>query len=68
MNSTAFLLLSVLFSSLGLAYFSYGKRQGKPSALLGGVALMIYPYFIKSVLLLVGLGTLFSAIPFLVTF
>ena len=68
MNSTSFLLLSVVFSSLGMAYFTYGKRQGKASALFGGVALMIYPYFIKSVLVLVGLGVALSAAPFFVAF
>jgi hypothetical protein len=68
MGSTTFLLLSVLFSAVGLAYFSYGKRQGKASALLGGVALMVYPYFVKSVVLLVGLGVALSAVPFLVAF
>ena len=68
MSSTGFLLWSVLFSSLGMAYFTYGKRQGKASALLGGVALMVYPYFIKSVLVLVGLGVALSAAPFFVAF
>lgn len=68
MNSTSFLLLSVLFSSVGLAYFSYGKKQGKASALLGGAALMVYPYFVKSVLALIGLGAALSAIPFLFEF
>jgi len=51
-----------------MAYFTYGKRQGKASALLGGVALMVYPYFIKSVLVLVGLGVALSAAPFFVAF
>lgn len=68
MNSTSFLLLSVVFSALGMAYFTYGKRQGKASALFGGVALMVYPYFIKSVLALVALGVLLSAVPFFVGF
>lgn len=68
MNSTAYLLLSVVFSAVGLAYFTYGKRQGKASALLGGAALMVYPYFVKSLLVLLGLGVLFAAAPFFVAF
>lgn len=68
MTSTSFLLLSVVFSSLGMGYFIYGKRQGKTSALLGGIALMVYPYFVKSVLVLIGLGAVLSAVPFFVGF
>lgn len=68
MTSTSFLLLSVVFSALGMAYFTYGKRQGKASALFGGIALMVYPYFVKSVLILAGLGIALSAAPFFVAF
>lgn len=68
MSSTAFLLWTVLFSSLGMGYFIYGKKQGKASALLGGVALMVYPYLVNSVVLLVLLGAAFAAAPFFLEF
>ena len=68
MSSTAFLLWTVLFSSLGMGYFVYGKKQGKASALLGGVALMVYPYLVSNVLLLVLLGAAFAAVPLFVEF
>lgn len=68
MTSTGFLLISLVFSSLGMGYFIYGKRQGKPSALLGGIALMVYPYFIKSMVVLIGLGAVLCAVPFFVGF
>lgn len=68
MSSTAFLLWTVLFSSLGMGYFVYGKKQGKASALLGGAALMVYPYLVSNVLLLVLLGAAFAAVPFFLEF
>jgi hypothetical protein len=68
MSSTAFMLWTVLFSSVGMGYFVYGKKQGKASALLGGVALMVYPYMVSSVLPLVLLGAAFAAVPFFLEF
>jgi hypothetical protein len=37
-----------LFSSIGLAAFMYGKRTQSMRAMITGVALMAYPYFISS--------------------
>ena len=68
MDSSMFLFISVVFSAVGMAYFTYGKRQGKASALIGGIALMVYPYFVKSAVLLIGLGVALSAAPFFVAF
>jgi len=57
----ALMLWGVLFSSIGLGYFIYGKRQANAVVRYTGVALMIYPYFIADTtpLVLVGLGLMF---------
>jgi hypothetical protein len=68
MNSTAYLLLSVLFSSIGVGYFIYGKRQMKMSALAGGAALCVYPYMVSNTYLLVAVGSALVAAPFLFDF
>ncbi len=62
---TATILWSLLFGSIGLAYFVYGKRQRKASALLSGIALCVYPYFVANVYLLVAIGAGLLALPFL---
>lgn len=62
--STAALLWSLLFSSIGLGYFIYGKRQRKATALLSGALLCVYPYFAPNVYLLVALGVGLLALPF----
>jgi hypothetical protein len=54
----------VLFSSIGLGYFLYGRKQRAAVPLLCGIALMAYPYFVPNVLLLVGIGVLLAAIPY----
>ncbi len=54
----------MLFSSIGLGYFLYGRKQRAAVPLLCGIALMAYPYFVPNVLLLVGIGVLLAAIPY----
>ena len=60
------LLWGVLFGSVGLGYFIYGKRQRAPVPLLSGVALMVFPYFISNSTLLVLAGVALAAIPYFV--
>jgi len=60
------LLWGVLFSSIGLGYFIYGRRQGKTIPLLCGVALMIYPYFMPNAVALVAIGAIFTAVPYFI--
>jgi hypothetical protein len=50
--TAANLLAGVLFSSIGCGAFIYGKRQGAWKAMAIGVALMAYPYFVSSTLVM----------------
>ncbi len=60
------LLWGVLFSSIGIGYFIYGRRQGKTIPLLCGVVLMVYPYFIPNTVALVVIGAIFTAVPYFI--
>lgn len=62
--STSSLLFALLFGSIGFGYFLYGKRQRHVAALVSGVALMIYPYFIDNSYGLVAIGVVLMAVPF----
>ena len=64
MGSEAWLLWGVVFGSIGLAYFVYGKKQQRFVPLLCGIALMVYPYFISNTVLLVAVGLIISAVPY----
>jgi hypothetical protein len=64
--NTAELLWGVLFSSIGLGYFIYGRKQGKMIPLLCGVVLMAYPYFMPNVAALVIIGAIFAAVPYFI--
>ncbi|HET8880599.1 MAG TPA: hypothetical protein VFM56_00355 [Solimonas sp.] len=63
---TGILLLGVLFSSIGLGFFLYGKKQSRAVPLLCGVALMIYPYFMPNVYALLAVGAALLAIAYFV--
>ncbi len=63
---TSTLLWGLLFGSIGLGFFVYGRRQKMVVPLLTGVALMILPYCVSNTILLVVLGIGFVAIPYFV--
>ena len=67
MNSTQ-LLLGVIFSSIGLGYFLYGKKQKMTVPFVVGLVLMVFPYFIESNFLLSGIGILLSILPYFLRF
>ena len=65
---TASLLWGLLFGSVGLGYFIYGKNQKALVPALCGVVLMIFPYFVSSILLMVVVGLGLMAVPYFVRF
>jgi len=60
------LLWGILFSSIGLGYFVYGKKQSAIIPLLSGLLLMVVPYFLSSTLLLVIVATALVAAPWFI--
>jgi hypothetical protein len=58
------LLWGLLFSSIGLGFFLYGKKQRAVVPLVCGLVLMIYPYFIPNVIALVAIGVVLTAVPY----
>ena len=64
MGSEASLLWGVVFGSVGLAYFVYGKKQGRFVPLLCGIGLMAFPYFISNTVLVVVVGLALSIVPY----
>ncbi|MEG2358500.1 amino acid transport protein [Acinetobacter sp.] len=67
MNTTQ-LFLGVIFSSIGLGYFLYGKKQKMTVPFLAGLVLMVFPYFIESSILLGTIGIALSALPYFLRF
>jgi hypothetical protein len=66
MSGSSVLVWGLLFGSVGLGFFVYGKRQQAIVPLLSGIALMVVPYLLSNVYGLVAVGCLLIALPFLV--
>lgn len=62
----ALLVWGSLFSMLGFVFFMYGKKQSALIPLFTGLALMIYPYFISSVVWMVIVGAVLSVVPYFI--
>ena len=62
----SWLLWGLLFGSIGLGFFMYGRKQKAPVPLICGLALMFFPYFVSNTILLVAIGVALMVIPYFV--
>jgi uncharacterized membrane protein len=62
----ATLLWGVLFGSIGLGFFVYGRKQRAIVPLVCGLALMVFPYFVSGTVWLVLIGVGLIAVPYFV--
>jgi hypothetical protein len=44
------LFFSLITSGVGFVLFMYGKKQDRLPQLVGGIVLMVYPYFVPDLL------------------
>jgi len=58
MPTPAVLIVTILFSLIGMGVFMYAKRLALVRLMVLGVALMVYPYFVDTVGLLWLIGAL----------
>jgi hypothetical protein len=65
-GSTAHLIWGLIFGSIGTGFAIYGKKQRAIVPLTVGIVLCVFPYFITNLYLLVFVGLVLMAIPYLV--
>ena len=63
MPSHMSLFVSLLFGAIGGVYLAYARRLHEVDFLVCGIALMVYPYFFSSVVLIVMVGVAIGMIP-----
>jgi hypothetical protein len=66
MNDTSTLLWGVVFGSIGLGFFIYGRKQQAVVPLVVGIALFVVPYVIPNLYLLLLAGVVLVALPYFV--
>lgn len=52
----AYLIGSLLFSGIGFVAFVFGKKQARPKAMILGLILLAYPYFITDTAAMYAVG------------
>ncbi|MGP4843983.1 hypothetical protein ACTXGQ_07620 [Marinobacter sp. 1Y8] len=63
MTDTAPLIWGLVFGSIGIGYFVYGRRQDHIVARYAGLALILFPYAVSDSLLMVVIGVLLMLLP-----
>ena len=66
MSSTAMLIWSMIFGSIGFGFVLYEKKQRAVVLLFTGITLCLIPYFITNVYALAEIGVVLIAIPYFV--
>jgi hypothetical protein len=66
MEDTSTLIWAMVFGSIGLGFFIYGKKQKAKVPLGVGIALFIFPYFVPDLYTLIAVGVILIALPFFV--
>lgn len=64
--NTSTLIWGVIFGSIGLGFFVYGKKQKAIVPTLSGVGLMVFPYFVSNPYLMALSGIVLVALPFII--
>ncbi|MBA3035090.1 MAG: hypothetical protein FP814_01205 [Desulfobacterium sp.] len=64
--STSTLMWGMIFGSIGLGFFVYGKKQKVIIPLFSGIGLMVLPYFISNIYILVISGIVLIAVPYFI--
>ncbi len=52
------LIAGFVVSGVGFVLFTYGRKMGRAPHFVVGLILMIFPYFVPSVLVMLGIGAL----------
>ncbi len=60
------LMLSMVFGTIGLGMFMYGKKEVRFVPLGAGLGLMVLPYFISNLLLMSGVCVALMALPWVI--
>jgi hypothetical protein len=66
MDDTSMLLWGVVFGSIGLGFFIYGRKQQAVVPLVVGIALFVVPYVIPNPYLLLLAGIVLVSLPYFI--
>jgi len=59
------IVISFLFSMIGLGYFRYGKKNQSFLFMMSGILLMVFPYIVHDTIYILLTGAAICSVPFL---
>lgn len=59
-------IIGLIVGIIGFSYFVYGKKSIDVSFMLSGIALMVYPYFVRNIVVSAILGIILLICPFVI--
>lgn len=65
--SASYLIANFAVSGVGFVLFSYGRKMNRVPQVVIGLVLMVFPYFVPSVLVMVGIAALLCGLLYLAT-
>jgi hypothetical protein len=63
MPKPPYFLTRLIFSSIGLGYLIYDKKQKRKVAYYSGIGLVVYPYLISEIPIMILVGITLMAVP-----
>ena len=66
MINVSTLISGLIFGSIGLGFFVYGKKQKSIIPMLCGIGLMVSPYFISNIYIMILGGIVLVALPYFI--
>jgi len=66
MDNFPTLMWGIIFGSIGLGFFVYGKKQKAIIPMISGMGLMVFPYFISNIYIMILSGIVLAALPYFI--
>jgi hypothetical protein len=66
MESTDLIIWGFIFGTIGIGFFTYGKRQKSIIPFISGIGLFLIPYFISNLFLLIIAGLILIILPYFI--
>lgn len=61
------LIAGLVVSGVGFVFFSYGRKMSRPPHVIIGIIMMVFPYFVPSVIAMFAIGALLCGLLYMAT-
>jgi hypothetical protein len=66
MDTSSWFMISFILGTIGIAYIVYGRKQLNLVAIIAGIGLCVFPYFVSNVWVTIALAIGLVILPFVI--